>query len=379
MNPPAIGGGTCPPGYVLQGLSISGEFKKYSLVKRRWQEIEYGHVAAETIRNFSPDIVISSNAPADAQGIIQRVCNRNDIPFVFWLQDIISAAISQILPKKLPVLGHLVGAFYRWKEARILRGSSAVVAITRHFLPICADMGVPEERCHVIENWAPLGEIEPATRPTAWAKEQGLSDKKVILYSGTLGFKHNPSLFIDLARHFADQPDVRIVVITEGIGGQWLAERKSADRLDNLILLPYQPYSRLSEVLATGDIVMAILEETASIFSVPSKVLSYLCAGRPILLSVPLINLAAETVIVAKAGRAVPPNDTTRLINTAEEMLGSQVLRDECAANARAYAVRNFDIERICDKFESILLQAAGEPAKASETATSALARRVSH
>jgi colanic acid biosynthesis glycosyl transferase WcaI len=355
LNPSAIREQAAPAGYSVRGLSISGEFQKFSFVTRRRQEIEYGRNAAEVIAAFAPDIVLSSTTPTDAQAILQKSCAQMGVPFIFWLQDIISIAMGKILPRKVPIAGNAIAAFYYWREAKLLRNSAAVVSISPHFLPVCAKMGVKAERCTVIENWAPLGEIVPMPRPTAWAQEQGLADKRVILYSGTLGLKHNPAIFEHLCRHFADQPDVRIVVITEGIGADWLRERKSAARLDNLVLLPYQPYPRLSEVLASGDILLAILEEDAGIFSVPSKILSYFCAGRPILLSVPLDNLAAETVLRAKAGRVFAPRDVAGLLAAAADMLADEKMRAEHGANGRAYAERTFDIERISARFEEII------------------------
>ena len=59
-------------------------------------------------------------------------------------------------------------------------------------------------------------------------------------------------------------------------------------------MLPYQPFDRLPEVLASADVLVVILEPEAGRFSVPSKTLSYLCAGRAVLGSMPATNPAAR-------------------------------------------------------------------------------------
>jgi len=277
---------------------------------------------------------------------------------VLWLQDVASVAMAKILPSKIPVLGGLIARFYASLESRMLRESAEVVVITPHFIDICAKMGVSRDRCHVIENWAPLDEIQPYPRQNAWSDAMALSDKRVLLYSGTLGFKHNPAIFVHLALHFRAQPDVRIVVISEGLGADWLAERKAAQSLDNLILLPFQPYNRLSEVLGTGDVVLGILEESAGIFSVPSKVLSYLSAGKAILLSVPLSNLAAEIVRRAEAGLTIAPGDIQGLLTAADDMLADILLRTVFGRRARRYAEVNFNVVSIGDRFEKVLSRA---------------------
>ena len=61
-------------------------------------------------------------------------------------------------------------------------------------------------------------------------------------------------------------------------------------------LLPFQPAEQLSEVLGSGDVLVALLEPGASKFSIPSKVLSYLAAGRPVLGIMPADNPAAVDI-----------------------------------------------------------------------------------
>ena len=355
QNPVSVSEDQATPGLTARGISIPGPFRKFSFIRRRFQEAEYGRAAAAAIAAFVPDVVISSTTPIDSQLAISAYCRSRKAPLVYWLQDVVSVAMARILPTKIPLAGALIARYYRHLEAGILRDSHAVVAIAEPFVDIAVAMGVARERCHVIENWAPLDVITPQPRCNAWSEEHGLADKRVLLYSGTLGFKHNPSLFERLATHFRGQTDVRIVVVSEGPGVEWLKGRKAEAGLDNLLLLPYQAFERVPEVLAGGDVLLAILEEDAGVFSVPSKILSYLCAGRPIQLSVPLSNLAAATVVCADAGRVAAPRDVDRLVADVDALLADPGERKRLGAQARAYAERTFDIEMIADRFEAIL------------------------
>ena len=52
-----------------------------------------------------------------------------------------------------------------------------------------------------------------------------------------------------------------------------------------------------------------ILDADAGAFCVPSKVLSYMCAGRAVLGAMPRQNLAARVVVDQNAGRVVEPDD----------------------------------------------------------------------
>src|SRR5262249_26452254 len=82
---------------------------------------------------------------------------------------------------------------------------------------------------------------------------------------------------------------------------------------------------------------------------------SYLCAGRAIVLSAPKENLASKIITGSEAGAAVPPDDTAGFVREIVALLESPSERTKCAANARSYAERTFDIGRIANRFETIL------------------------
>jgi glycosyltransferase involved in cell wall biosynthesis len=225
-----------------------------------------------------------------------------------------------------------------------------VVAISEDFIPVLDRWRVEPGRVTVIPNWAPLDEAEPMPRSNPWSTRQGLDGVPVFLYAGTLGRKHDPGLLLLLADHF---PEAITVVVSEGPGTERL--RPMADRRKNLILLPLQPAEQLPHVLASADVLVALLEADASVFSVPSKVLTYLAAGRPILAGIPTINLAARTIQDSNAGYVVEPSDHEGFVGAARTLLADPEARARAAAAGREYAERAFEIGAIADRFEVVL------------------------
>jgi colanic acid biosynthesis glycosyl transferase WcaI len=145
------------------------------------------------------------------------------------------------------------------------------------------------------------------------------------------------------------------VVITKGLGEEYLKQKKAEHGLDNLIILPFQPYEELPEVLASADVLLALLEKDARIFAVPSKVLTSLCAKRPLLLAVPQENLAARIVDKNEAGVVVEPDDVSVFLESAERLREDKKLREQMGKNGRKYAEEHFDIGKITDQFEEII------------------------
>lgn len=212
------------------------------------------------------------------------------------------------------------------------------------------------DKVTVIPNWAPLDEIVPTERKNDWSIEHELDDVPTMVYSGTLGLKHNPALLVRLARavHDAGTP-VRLVVVNEGPAVEVL--RAEADRLAvPVTLLPFQPYERLPEVLGSGDVLVVLLEQEAGAFSVPSKTLSYLCAGRPVLGLMPGENLASA--LVSRAGGMVLPPADASLSDAARwvsGVLSDAELRDELGEASRDLAEQEFALSGCATRFERLL------------------------
>lgn len=339
----------------IEDVTLSREFARYSPWTRFRQEREYGLKASARLREFRPDVVLSANTPLFAQKRLLSETKRLGARFVFWQQDLLGIGVRRVLERRYGRLGAAIGNRFIALERSLLLKSDAITVISDGFLPALEQLGIPAERIYVIENWAPIDELPLRPRANEWAREHGLVGKRVILYSGTLGLKHDPGVIVQLARHFSAHDDVEVVVVSEGRGADWLRRRRDEEHLANLRLLPFQPYALLPDVLASGDILLTLLEADAGAFSVPSKVLSYLCAGRALLAAVPSDNLAAEVVRRSGGGILVEPGDEADLVAGAERLLADERLREELGRRARRYAEENFDVATVADRFEPIL------------------------
>jgi glycosyltransferase involved in cell wall biosynthesis len=336
-------------------IGVGVVIAKMSFGKRLLQEVRFGVELVRQVRRTRPEVVMASNVPIPTLVILAFVLRLRGVPWVLWHQDVQAVAIRSFAGNKLSraftVVAALIGAGEKWCARR----AAAVVVIAESFVDVHRRWGT-EGKTRVIPNWAPLDEIRPVTRQNDWSHEHGLDDTRTLLYSGTLGLKHNPALLVALARQVIDAGHpVQLVVVNQGPAEQVL--RDEAARLDvPLLLLPFQPYERLSEVLGSGDVLVVLLEQDAGAFSVPSKTLSYLCAGRPVLGLMPAENLAS--ILVARAeGCVLPPRPES--LPAAAEWIGSVLADDGLSADlgkaARALAEQEFALATCADSFESIL------------------------
>jgi colanic acid biosynthesis glycosyl transferase WcaI len=340
---------------VIEPVGPSEPIEKDKFLKRIVLEVRMGFELLAQVRRTGAEVAMLSNAQIPTLVIFAIGMTVLRKPWVLWHQDVYAVAVKSFAGAKLGRGFRVVAGMFTIAERWVSRRAAAVVVIADSFVAVHQEWGTAEKTT-VIPNWAPLDEIRPVERKNAWSHEHGLDDVQTLLYSGTLGLKHNPALLVAVAAAVrAAGTPVRLVVVNQGPAEPVL--REEAARLDvPLTLLPFQPYERLSEVLGSGDVLVVLLEQDAGAFSVPSKTLSYLCAGRPILGFMPAENLASQLVGDVD-GFVLPPNEGS-LPAAAEwvvRVLGDPEDQARIGKQSRALAEREFALEGCADRFEEIL------------------------
>ena len=341
---------TDPPQLAIEPVDLHEALRNAVGLRRLAQERRYGSELARRILAFEPTHVVSATGSLDIQRSAQKAARQSGAAFVSWLQDVQSVAVSRLLGNRLPIWGAVARLSLEPVERRLLRRSQAVIAITPDWLPLLERWGVNPDRVSVIPNWAPIAELPYHDAATDWADRHGIRVRPLFVYAGTLGRKHDPSLLTSLA---ADIPAATLLVVAEGAGADRLSHEPTLP--SNVIVMKPVPHEELSDLLGTADVLVVVLSRDAGTFSVPSKVLSYLAAGRPILAAIPAENLAAVTVRRAGAGMVVDPSDRAGFVQAGRRLADDGGQRIAAGLAARRYAESTFDIDHITDRFEAIL------------------------
>ncbi|MCU1616142.1 MAG: glycosyltransferase WbuB [Frankiales bacterium] len=354
-----------PPGLSITGIGLRRPFARYRTGMRVLQELEYAVKAFRAIRRARPDVVVLCNIPLIANYVLVVLLAVRGVPYVFWHQDVYSAAIQETLRSRLPALpAALGGRLAEGMERSIARRAHRVVAITEAFSEKYRQWRLPEQSFVVIPNWAEVEKFTDVAPDRHWLTGEPVLPT-VLLYSGTLGLKHDPGLLLDLARA-PELADCSVVVLSEGRGREWLAERQATVEPGRLLLRDYVAFSELPGILASADVLISILEPAASRFSVPSKVLTYLCAGRPVLAVMDPANAAASMLAEHGAGLVADPGKRSDVPRLLRDLLDDPDARAAMASSARQTAERLFDIGRITDRFEAVLRVPCGEVARSA-------------
>ena len=355
-----------PESLTFDQIALSRPFNKYAPAERiRW-ELAYGRATRERLKDWpgkdQHGVVITCNVPLLAMASFVRASRRSGTPWIFWHQDVYSAAMADEATRRLPgPAAKPVAAAFDRLEAWCARQAGHVIAIGEAFTAVYQRWGVDPAKVSVIPNWAPLEEIVPADRDNAQAKTifAGTDDGDLrLLYAGTLGRKHNPGLLVDLlvAARGAGLPAV-LSVVSEGEAADDL-RRLASERPDlPLTVHPFQPAEVLSDTLGSADVLVGLLEPEATMFSIPSKVLTYMAAGRPIVGLMPSDNPAADDIATCGGFVDVPTADGAgRSAAWLARNADDPAARSAIGKRTRSVAEEKFDPGRITTAFERVIV-----------------------
>ena len=329
-------------------IKIDKIFKKDNFFLRRSMDITYGKKIIDLIKIQKPNIVICSTMPLDPLNKIISYCKENEIKSIFWMQDIYSEAISKILNKKIPLIGGLIGKYYYYLEKKCEHLSDKIVVISSAFKEFLDKKNF--NKVSVVENWSPV--TKPQLQKIKFYKKKfNPLNKFCFIYSGTLGYKHNSELLIEMAKQF---PKTIILISSTGKFASKLKEI-SKKELPNIKVTNWIEHKNLSSFLSIADTFIVTLDNDASTFSVPSKIYTYLTIGRPILASMPLKNLASKKIIKMKVGYVSKPENIKSFLSNCEIIIKNKKLKKIFSKNSKNYLkIRQKSLNKMTSIVEKI-------------------------
>lgn len=171
-----------------------------------------------------------------------------------------------------------------WKRANIraFKGATRIFTITESMQEVLQNYTC-NKIIEIVPMWTDnrfLKRIEPSGNP--FIKKHNLEGKFIILYSGNIGMTGQIETLLEIAAGFV-RKDVAFVFIGEGAKRKWLEQQVSELNLENVKILPWQPAKDLAYSLSTANLAVVGLDQKASRLAMPSKLLSYLSVGAPVL------------------------------------------------------------------------------------------------
>jgi len=329
-------------------ISLKNNYNRYNPVDRLIHEIKISKNFWKIIKEFSPDHTIISNVPLFAMYLLSKKMYKDKLLYLYWWQDVYSIALGNKV-RKFGLVSLPIRKIFDIFEKIILQNSYSVVAISKNFEQIYKQWGLNLKKFYIYPNWTP---------PELFLNNDSQCDNTseiVALYAGTLGMKHQPNIFLDLADSSAFQKiNGKIIIISEGRGREFLEQSNNLRR--NIELKNFQSLNELNRLFHQSTVLLAILESDASKFSVPSKIMSYLCAGKPIVASIDLVNPAAQIILQSGSGVVVSSKENSEnFVSAVIKIISDPLLAESMGNSGKEYAINNFDGIKAASFFLNII------------------------
>lgn len=269
------------------------------------------------------------------------------IPVVFWVQDLWPETLEAIgvikSPKMLSLVGKLVSFIYNRCDLVLGQSKAFYEGIARY----CHD----KRKIHYFPNWAESVFLDKSVQFVDVM--QNYSGFKV-LFAGNVGEAQDFPAIIEAAKQLkAMQVNAKFFVVGDGRHSAWVAQEINRHSLDDyVVLLGRHPLETMPNFYASADALLATLKESQAFsMTVPSKIQSYMLAGKPILTM--LTGEGSRVVSEAESGLVADSGDANTLAANIQKM--SVMSADELAklgVNARNYADREFDRDTLISQLE---------------------------
>lgn len=298
------------------------------------------------------DLVIAYSPPLPLGLSGWLVARVKRIPFVFEVGDLWPdfAIEMKVLTNRT-----LIALAY-WLERFLYRRADRITVVTEGFSEklITKDSKLAE-KIEVIPNAADTEVFSPGPKDNWVRQKYGWGNKFVLLYAGTHGISHNLDRLLDLAQLLRNEhPEIRIVLMGDGMAKPSLVERARREYLDNVQFMDIQSRETTKDYLNAADVCVAILQKLDSFKIVhPGKLFDYMACGRPIVVAID--GLARKLVMEAGAGIYADPENIEGLKAAALKFYSDPDSCARCGSSGYRYITTHYTRQALSDSFLQIL------------------------
>jgi len=313
-------------------------------------------LAGLTIRK--PSLIILETWPLAATQLGVLLGKLLRVPIGLYVKDVYPEALESA--GLVSGGGRLARLLRRWDRALCL-AATRVIAISPQMGDLLArTRRLPAGHCAIIPDWVDGGAFRSCTGET-WRQQEGIANNVfVALHAGNMGIVSGADMLVDVAQELRARHDILIVCVGEGPLKAGAMKRAAALGLTNLCFKPFQPRAVVPEMhAAAGTLLLTISADGASA-SVPSKMITYLAAGRPIVCSAPPHAEVARTIASAEAGVLTPARDAAAMARAIAAIADSPEERRRRGENARKCFESRYTLARAVNDFDDLFARLLG-------------------
>lgn len=213
-----------------------------------------------------------------------------------------------------------------------------------------------EKRVDLIPNGCDLNLFSPSKRDKLALPGVNEGDT-VAVFTGAHGVANGLGAVLDAASVLKrkGRDDIKLVFIGNGMMKQALVERAEKEGLNNCLFFKPVPKKELTSIVCSADIGMQILTNATFFYygTSPNKFFDFISSGLPVINNYP--GWIADMINENKCGVVVEPLNPEVFADGLIYLADHPEERRVMGENARKLAERDFDRDRLSEKFVAFL------------------------
>ena len=319
-----------------------------------WRLLHYFTFAVSSLVNglaAGPfDAVMDDSTPIFGAWTAWLLARLKGARCVYWIHD--------MYPETAVDAGLMApGPLYRlllWADTVLCRKSDIVATISEAMRRKVLERGIAPEKVVLAPHWQDGRKVRFTGRDNPWRRRQGIPlDKFVALHAGTLGFISGAEVMVLAAENLRNRPDILLLIVGEGVVKEHLVRKAQELRLENVRFLPFQPAEDLADMQSTGDVSLVTLIPQSGENTIPSRVLGYLAAGRPVIASIRGDTPTAEMIRSQNLGIVTPPQEGKALAEAIAYAADHRQEMERIGRNSREFFMSHYDRQvatKVCER-----------------------------
>lgn len=296
-----------------------------------------------------PDVVIGIVPSLSGGFLAAAAARRFGAPLGLLFQDLMGQAANQ---SGMPGADRVANVTRR-AEGWLARQASGIAVIAQGFRPYLEAAGVKPDRIRRVRNWTHIDDVRLPVAVTR-ARLGWSADATVCLHAGNIGYKQGLENVVAAAR-LALRENPRLQFVVMGDGNQRAHLEELAAGLPNVHFLPPQPGAEFPEVLAAADVLLVNQRGSVREMSLPSKLTSYMAAGRPIVAAVAAGSETALELATADAGVVVDADAPAQLLAAITSLMADPDRAAALGRRGKAYAHSHLTAAAALAQFERFI------------------------
>lgn len=294
------------------------------------------------------DLVLYPTPPITLVGVVQYIKKRDHAKTYLMLKDIFPQnAVDIGLMKKRGVKGILY-RYFRRKEKKLYAISDYIGCMSQANVDYILKHNpeIVREKVHICPN-----SVEPRELALSAEERNDIRrkydiplDKKVFVYGGNLGKPQGIPFIIDCLRSQKEKKDVFFFIVGDGTEYEKIKAFMDSEAPTNARLLKRLPKEDYERLVSACDVGLLFLDHRFTIPNFPSRLLSYMQSGLPVLACTDPNTDVGKVITEGDFGWWCESNDIPafdRLVDAAAE---ADIMR--YAENAKRYLEEQYHVKK---------------------------------